>query len=189
MENKNKKAYPGKFLGYVYDYSLGDTGVYRKDDKIFSSISGEININTAFTPPKVSVKNESLEYIPKIGDEVYIRITKVTKNVAMAEIVSLKHKPIRIPIMGLIKYENVKGDFRDFDMFESFTPGDIVFCKVISIDQTNYIYLSTADSSYGVVFARSPITKNLMMPISFEKMKCLDTQIEETRKVAKPDFI
>lgn len=186
---EQKKAYPGKFLGYAYDYSTGETGVYRKDDKIFASVSGEIVINTNSTPPKISVKNELSEYIPKIGDEVYVRITKVTKNVAMNEILSLKNKIIRTSITGLIKYENVKGDYKDFDMFESFTPGDIVFCKVISIDQTNYIYLSTVEPQYGVVFARSPLTKNLMMPISYEKMMCLDTKMTETRKVAKPMFI
>jgi exosome complex component CSL4 len=192
MENsnvKNKKAYPGKFLGYAYDYSVGDSGIYRKEDKIFASTSGEIIIDQNCIPPKISVKNELTEYIPKLGDEVYGKITKVTKNVSIVEILALKNKPIRIPIMGLIKYENVKSDFKDFDMFECFVPGDIIFCKVISIDQTNYIYLSTQDSQYGVVFARSPLTKNIMIPLTFDKMMCLDTKLQENRKVAKPFYI
>jgi exosome complex RNA-binding protein Csl4 len=181
----DKKAYPGKFLGYIYDYSLGESGVYRKDDKIFASISGQVIVDNS-TPPKISIKNELTEYIPKIGDEVYVKMNKVTRNTAMGEILALKNKSIRIPIMGLIKSENVKNDYKDFDMTDCFVPGDIVFCKIISIDQTNYIYLSTQDQRYGVVFARSPMTNNIMMPISFEKMMCLDTKITETRKVAKP---
>lgn len=186
----NKKAYPGMFLGYAYDYSLGEVGVYRKDDKIFASICGEIILEKNFTPFKISVRNELTEYIPKIDDEVYVKIVKVTKNTANGEIVSLKNKVITTPIMGMIKQENVKNDFKEFDMFDCFMPGDIVFCKVISVDQTNFIYLSTKDSPlYGVVFARSPISKNLMMPVSYDKMKCLDTKIEESRKVAKPSYI
>lgn len=186
----NKKAYPGMFLGYAYDYSLGDCGVYRKEDKIFSSISGEVYIDNNSSPPKISIKNEITEYIPKIDDEVYIKITKVMKNAANGEILALKSKVINIPIMGVIKSEGVKNDFKEFDMFDCFVPGDIVFCKVVSIDQTNFIYLSTKESPlYGVVFARSPLTNNLMMPISFDKMRCLDTNIEEQRKVAKPNFI
>ena len=120
---KSKKAYPGKFLGYVYEYSLGDSGVYRKEDKIFASISGEVTIDQNFTPHKIFVKNENTEYIPKINDEVYVKITKVTKNLAMAEIVALKSKAIRIPIVGLIKYENVKTEYKGFDMFDCFVPG------------------------------------------------------------------
>ncbi len=187
--NTNKRAYPGMFLGYIYEYSTGTSGVYKKDDKLFSSITGDIVIDKNHTPPKIEVKNESTQYIPKIGDEVYVRITKVSKNAATGEILSSKTKPIKNPITGLIKSENVKNDYREFDMFDCFVPGDIVLSKVISIDQTNFIYLSTNDPHLGVVFAWSPITKNIMMPISFDKMVCLDTKIEERRKVAKPTSI
>jgi exosome complex RNA-binding protein Csl4 len=184
-----KKGYPGMFLGYAYDFSVGESGVYRKDDKLFASVAGEITIDRHCSPPKISVKNEHSEYIPKIGDEVYAKVVKVARLVATCEIVALKTKAIRLPIMALIKSENVKNDFKDFDMFDMFVPGDIVFCKVISIDQTNFVYLSTADVNYGVVFARSPMTKNIMMPVSFDKMICLDTRIQESRKVAKPNII
>jgi len=189
MEENKKKAYPGMLLGYTYNFALGDKGVYRKDDRIYASLSGEVNIDENSMPPKISVKNEAKEYMPKIGDEVYIKVTKVTKNVCMGDIIAIKTKPIRVPIVGLIKYENVKKDFKDFDMFDCFCCEDIVLSKVISIDSSNYIYLSTQDANHGVVFGRSNITNNLMMPISFEKMMCLDTRVQENRKVAKPNFI
>ena len=182
-------AYPGKFLGYIYDYSIGESGVYKREDKLYSSISGEIIINNEFKPPKINIKNELTEYLPKINDEVYIKITKVTKSVALGEILATKDKVIRIPIMGLIKSDNIKLDFKEVDLFDCFVPGDIVFCKVLSIDQTNYIYLTTQNSIYGVVFARSPLTKNLMLPLNFEKMMCLDSNLKENRKVAKPNFL
>jgi exosome complex component CSL4 len=188
FENKDK-AYPGKFLGYIYDYSLGEIGVYKKDDKIYSSLSGEVSINSTFKPPKISVTNKLSEYLPKVNDEVYLKITKVTRNVALGEISSTKERPIRVPILGLIKSENIKQDYKEVDLFDCFVPGDVVFCKVLSIDQTNYVYLSTQDHSYGVVFARSPLTKSLMLPLNFEKMMCLDTNLKETRKVAKPNFL
>lgn len=136
---ENRKAYPGMFVGYAYDYAVGESGVYRKDDKLFASISGQITISNS-SPAKISIKNELTEYVPRIGDEVYGKITKVTKTMAMCEILALKDKVIRIPIMGLIKHESVKNDFRDFDIFDCFVPGDIILCRVISIDQSNYIY-------------------------------------------------
>ena len=186
---ESKQPYPGLLLGYTYNYALGDRGVYRKEDKIYASLSGEIVIDNNSMPPKISVKNESKEYMPKIGDEVYMKVTKVTKNVTMGDIIALKNKPIRVPIVGLIKYENVKKDYKDFDMFDCYCCGDVIFCKVISIDQSNYIYLSTQENNYGVVFGRSNITNNLMMPVAFDKMLCLDTKIHELRKVAKPNYI
>ena len=182
-------AYPGKFLGYIYDYSLGETGVYKKEDKIFASISGEIIINTSFKPSKISVKNQLSEYLPKINDELYLKVTKVTKTIVIGEILATKDKVIRAPIMGLIKSDNLKQDFKEIDLFECYVPGDIVFCKVLSIDQTNYVYLSTSEPIYGVVFARSPLTKNLMLPVNYEKMMCFDTNLKENRKVAKPNFL
>ena len=182
-------AYPGKFLGYIYDYSLGETGVYKKEDKIFASISGEIIINTSFKPSKISVKNQLSEYLPKINDELYLKVTKVTKTIVIGEILATKDKVIRAPIMGLIKSDNLKQDFKEIDLFECYVPGDIVFCKVLSNDQTNYVYLSTSEPIYGVVFARSPLTKNLMLPVNYEKMMCLDTNLKENRKVAKPNFL
>jgi exosome complex component CSL4 len=186
---ESKKAYPGMFLGYAYDYSVGETGVYRKDDKLIASLSGEIIINSNCSPPKISIKSPTFEYIPKIGDEVYGKVLKVLKSGATVEVLSTKLKPLRTSILGTIKSENVKSDYRDFDMFECFVPGDIVLCKIISIDQTNYIYLSTSDANHGVVFARSHLTKNIMMPVSFDKMMCLDTKIIDSRKVAKPSVI
>ena len=32
-------------VGYTYDYCLGEYGIYRKDDKIFASLQGEVEIN------------------------------------------------------------------------------------------------------------------------------------------------
>jgi len=183
-----KKAYPGMFLGYAYDYSVGEFGVYRKDDKLIASISGEIIINKNSSPPKISVQNVCSEYIPKIGDDVFGKVVKVFRNAANVEILSTKTKPVRIPMFATIKSENVKNDYREFDMFECFVPGDVVLCRIVSIDQTNFIYLSTSDINHGVLFARSPMTNNIMMPVSFEKMMCLDTKISQPRKVAKPNM-
>ena len=181
-------SYPGKYLGYTFDYALGDTGVYRKEDKIYASLIGELIIDTKTKPPTISVKNDKNEYLPKIPDEVYFKVNKTTKTSAFGDIVATKDKQVKIPISAIIKSDNVKQDFRDFDMFDCFVPGDVVFCKIISVDQTNYICLSTQDTCYGVVFARSPLTKGLMMPLNFENMMCMDTKLTEKRKVAKPMY-
>ena len=51
-------------------------------------------------------------------------------------------------------------------------------------DQSNY-YLTTARNELGVVMARSE-AGNVMVPISWEKMRDPETGVVESRKVAKP---
>ena len=180
------KAFPGKFLGYIYNFSLGE-GVYRKDDNIFSSLLGDIKIDESVNPPKISVKKVgSSSYKPEIGDEVYAKVKKVTKNFVNCEIIACKYNKLDSYIQASIRPENVKAEFKDYDIFECFVPGDIVLAKIIATDLTNTVYLSTQDISFGVVFAKGMFSNSLMMPVSLEEMKCLECNINEKRKVAKP---
>lgn len=182
------KVYPGTFLGYVYEFNMGEVGVYQKDDKLYSSLCGNAVVNTSTNPPSISVINDKSEYLPKINDDVYARITKVTKAQAICEIFANKNKVIRT-VEGIIKHEDVKDDYKDFDIFDCFVPGDIVFAKIKSVDSSNYIYLSSVDVDKGVVFSRSQLSGDLMMPISNEMMECLETHVREKRKVAKPNYL
>ena len=74
-------------------------------------------------------------------------------------------------------------------MFDCFVPGDIIIGKIIAIDQSQYIYVSVSDINKGVVFAKSKLSNELMMPVSWEFMEDLYTNVREKRKVAKPDYI
>lgn len=180
------KTYPGKFLGHIYNYSLGE-GVYRKEDNIFSSILGEILIDNDVKPPKISVIKRGLSaYKPKVGDQVYCKVQRVNKYNVFCDIIATKDYKLQSSIQAIIKSENVKGDFKEFDIFDCYVPGDIILAKIITTDLTNSIYLSTTAVDHGVVFAKSPITDGLMMPVSFDKMLCVDSGIYEARKVAKP---
>ena len=180
------KVFPGKLLGQIYNFSLGK-GVYKKDDNIFSSLSGEVVLDESSIPPMISVVNKNkIEYKPRINDEVYCKITKVTKHYSNCEILATKSKKLENIIQATIRSESVKNDFKDFDMFDCFCPGDIILAKVISTDLTNIVFVSTTEINHGVVFGRSLLSDNLMMPVSFENMLCMDSGITEKRKVAKP---
>lgn len=182
------KAYPGKVIGKIYNYAIGE-GVYRKEDNLISSLMGEICVDNTVNPPIISVtRSKETSYKPKIGDEVYCKITKVTKNFSNCDIIATKEFLIGIPISATIRSENVKNDFKDFDMFDCYKPGDVILARIISTDLTNLILLSTMDVNHGVVFGRSLLSENLMMPITFDKMLCIDSGIFEKRKVAKPQI-
>ena len=184
----SQKVIPGQFLGYIFDYTMGEIGVFQKDDKLYSSLTGKVTLDNRITPPKINVISESNNYQPHIKDEIYAKITKVLKTYAFCEIFATKDKVI-LPLQGIIKHENIKNDYKDFDIFDCFVPGDIIFGEIIAVDQSKYIYVSVSGDNQGVVFAKSKLSNNLMMPISWEQMECLDTHIREKRKVAKPDYM
>jgi exosome complex RNA-binding protein Csl4 len=182
------KAYPGKFLGQIYSYSLG-TGVYSKEDNIFSSLSGDVYIEEDFKPPRLSVRKlNNFIYRPQINDEVYCRVIKTTKNFCNCEILATKFHKLSSTIQASIRSEFVSNDYKDIDLFDCFVPGDIILAKVVATDHTNTIFLSTTSPDHGVCFARSVVSDGLMMPISFDKMLCLETGLYEPRKVAKPSI-
>lgn len=182
------KAHPGKFLGNIYTYSLGE-GTYRKEDNIFSSLLGEIHVDEESNPPKISVKKTGNHgYKPNIGDEVYAKVLKVNKYQVSCDIVSTKFKKLISPIQATLRLDSVKADFKDFDIFSCYVPGDIILAKIIATDLTSSIFLSTIDPAHGVVFARGQYSDSLLLPKSFDEMICLDTEIVEKRKVAKPKF-
>ena len=188
LEN-GMKVTPGKFLGYIYDYEIGERGVFQKEDKLYSSLSGKLIIAEKDNKKILSIESSSNNnYMPHEGDEVYAKITNIQGSFAYCEIFATKEKLIS-PLQGIIKHEHIKDDYKDFYIYDCFLPGDIILGKIISIDQSNYIYISTRDKYYGVVFAKSKISNEIMMPISFEKMQCLYTNCFEQRKVAIPELI
>ena len=71
-------------------------------------------------------------------------------------------------------------------MEDCFRPGDIVRALVISLGDKRHYYLATNRAELGVVSARS-LMGHVMVPVSWEEMKCTVTDVKEKRKVAKED--
>ena len=40
LEN-GMRVTPGQFLGYIHDFSIGERGIFQKEDKLYSSLSGK----------------------------------------------------------------------------------------------------------------------------------------------------
>ena len=177
-------ATPHSENGAIAVIRLSGTGTIRLVNKNINIIITQKNDKN--TPSVESFSNNS--YIPHEDDEIYAKITNIQGSFAYCEIFATKEKLIT-PLQGLIKHDHIKDEYKDFDIYDCFLPGDIILGKIISIDQSNYIYISTRDKLHGVVFAKSKISNEIMMPISFDKMQCLYTNCFEQRKVAIPELI
>jgi len=181
---------PGQFLGYIYEYEIGESGIFQKEDKLYASLSGKLNI-TKSKNNKICLSIDSTtinNYNPHEGDEIYAKIKNIQGSFAFCEIFATKERLIS-PLQGIIKHEHIKDEYKDFDIYDCFLPGDIILGKILAIDQSKYIYITTRDKNHGVVFAKSQISNEIMIPISLDKMQCLYTNSFELRKVAMPELI
>ena len=140
LEN-GMKVTPGQFLGYIYDFSIGERGIFQKEDKLYSSLSGKLIISQKDNKNILSVESFSNNtYIPHEGDEVYAKITNIQGSFAVCEIFATKEKLIT-PLQGMIKHEHIKDDYKDFYIYDCFLPGDIILGKIIFIFQRKISYM------------------------------------------------
>ena len=71
-------------------------------------------------------------------------------------------------------------------MYKCFRPTDIVLARVLSYGEASSGYLvTTAENEFGVVIARSELSGEKMVPISWTEMQCPKTFNKENRKIAK----
>lgn len=89
---------------------------------------------------------------------------------------------------AVLNGKDVRSTERDsVNIADFFQIGDIVRCKVLSIGDANFYYLSTMADDLGVVFTRSNAgVGELMYPLDWTTCFGPFTGAEENRKMAKP---
>ena len=63
--------------------------------------------------------------------------------------------------------------------------GDIILASVVALGGARSYELSTASNQFGVIHATCASSGEMMIPASWESMRCVVTGILEKRKVAK----
>jgi exosome complex RNA-binding protein Csl4 len=88
---------------------------------------------------------------------------------------------------GTVRREDIRsGASEQVQIQESFLPGDLVLCRVLSLGDNRRYFLSTAEPDLGVLYACSAKSGKPMMPISWKEMQCVETGSKELRKCARP---
>ena len=97
----------------------------------------------------------------------------------------MEGRTLKSPFLGIIRLQDVrKHEIEKIVMEESFQPGDVVQAKVISLGDSKWFYLSTAETELGVVLAWSKGKR--LLPMSWEEMIEPGSGNKFLRKVAKP---
>lgn len=179
---------PGDRLGAADALTAGE-GCYVWGSHIRASLAGVVSRDETQQPPVVSVTRRGAatsSIVPAVGDHVTCRIVRINTRQAQLEIVCVGGTALREPLGGLIRREDVRDYDRDgVQVYKCFRPGDVVLGRVISLGDSRFYFVTTADPPLGVVFARSA-EGHTMVPVSHEEVLCPVTKTREWRKVAKP---
>ena len=181
---------PGDYLCALSEHKCGP-GTYRRQEKIYASFYGKVNIEPApkepSTLPQISVTSYKTKVTsaPDIGSRVICKVINISERQAKVNIINVEGTVLQQGLSGVIR----KGDVREMEkdsvvIFDSFRPGDLVRARVISLGEGNQYVLSTAENELGVFVGKSD-SGAVLMPVSWCEMQCSKTGVREKRKVAK----
>ncbi|KAK7475364.1 hypothetical protein BaRGS_00033382 [Batillaria attramentaria] len=154
-------------------------GTYKRNGFIYSSLAGSLQKQQE---PDGKIKSKCYPFT---------MLPVLHPRFCKCAIMSVGKTPLKESFRGMIRKEDVRATEKDrVEMYKCFRPGDIVVARVLSLGDAQSYVLSTAENELGVVIATSEAGAT-MVPISWCKMQCPRTLMEEFRKVAKvqPEFI
>ncbi|KAG5684929.1 hypothetical protein PVAND_014137 [Polypedilum vanderplanki] len=188
-------AFPGQRICVANENTISSTGTYERLGYIYSSLAGIVETKDEDKNKIISVRASGQKTVlPMVGDVVTARVEIVNQRFAKCQIICINDILLNRPLRGILRKEDVRAtDIDRVEMYKNFRPNDIILAKIIPQIELHTYSLSTAENELGVVIAnpRSIITSsgkyftNPMVPISWAKMKCPLTGVEEPRKVAK----
>ena len=197
---------PGDRIGSVRQICPG-VGTYSRGGHVYASAVGLLTLCDTLAPageqenketetaslPVVSVQlQKGQEYasskVLTTGMIVLGKVLRVTMQHAVIEIVAAEGVGgLRYPHEGAIRREDIRtGATEEVQVCDSFRPGDVVLCRILSLGDSRRYYLSTAEAELGVVRAFCSTSGKQMVPISWKEMECPETKATESRKCAKP---
>ena len=125
------------------------------------------------------------QIVPTVSNLVMCRVIKTTFSQAQAHILSVEGRILKSAFLGIIRLQDIrKHEIEKIVIEECFQPGDIVQARVISLGDSKWFYLSTAEPELGVILAWDKGKR--LLPHSWEDMIDPETQVKFLRKVAKP---
>lgn len=192
---------PGDRIGSIRQISPG-VGTYSRGGHVYASAVGRLTLSEAAKEhgetetaslPICSVQLQggrqyASSQVLTIGRIVLGKVLRIVLQQAVIEIVAAEGVGgLRYPHEGVIRREDVRtGATEEVQLYDSFRPGDVLLCRILSLGDSRRYYLSTAEAELGVVRAFSSTSGKRMVPISWKEMECPETKEKESRKCAKP---
>ena len=191
------RVFPGDKLGSGEDFEAG-SGAYlcKSSGDVRATLLGRL---VPLPPSSGQLKcslhvvsatqQNTQDVVIEIGDVVTGRVVRLSTHQAFVKVLAVGDTPLRTGQQpsAVVRREDIRLTETDsLVVHECFRPGDIIEAQVISLGDARQYFLSTAEAMFGVRWARSETSGQLMVPLSWKEMQDPDTKIKEPRKVAKP---
>ena len=160
---------PGDRLVSVSDNIVAGEGTYVHGNHITSSMYGKRQDISSGNITTVTVVNHRGQRIilPEVNDVVLCKVIRIADAYAKVQIFCVREQVLRRTVEGMIQKQDVREKEIDLiNISDSFLPGDIVKCKVISLGDKRSYLLSTAEDELGVIQATSESTGNAMVAVA-----------------------
>lgn len=159
----------------------------------YSTTTGILQAATTTTATHILPLKSSSALIPQQGDVIIGLVTRVTLRDVRVEILGIETQPSSIqpllpPLHGILRQRDIRlHDVDNVVLYNMYRVNDIIRASILSLTDPQNYYLTTASNEYGVMLAYSSAGQ-VMMPISWEAMRCPLTGEAQQRKVAKIDM-
>lgn len=189
MEEELRFVQPGDKIIKASPELQPGVGCYLSRGFLIASKPGPVIKNKNDSGEEISIGNATAPISINIGQKVLARVTRIKTENIFVSIIAINESTLTQPLEGVIKRKDIITKGVDSLLVEEcFIPGDIIRAKIGSFGDSKKLQLITTDEDCGVIFARSQLTGQLMLPFSFEEMICPVSETKEKRKVAKPDL-
>ena len=121
------------------DRAIAGPGTYEKQNCIYASIAGTIQLTTNETPSTANEKKSTISVVredrtlavPSVGSLAYCKVTNVTSRFVRCLIFAINNQPMKTPCHGRITRENIESINKDTVVCSNkFRPGDIVLARM-----------------------------------------------------------
>jgi exosome complex component CSL4 len=182
MTKEKRIVLPGEILGTSEEFMAGE-GTYEDSGSVFSSILGELTLDSKEMTATVSAVNPPVSL--KVNDVVLANVLDIKSSIVLVNVIRLEgnSRGITGDRAGVIHISKISDGFTS-DVWKEFRIGDLVRAKVIQNKPS--LQLATDRSNLGVILALC--TKCRMPLIKKEgSLFCTNCQRSELRKMA-PDY-
>jgi exosome complex RNA-binding protein Csl4 len=140
MSSSEYYCVPGDRL-CASDRAISGSGTYEKQNFIYASIAGSIQLATTdqtFTTEKKPtlsvVRQDRTLAVPSVGSLAYCKVTSVTSRFVRCLIFAINNQPLKTRCHGRINRDNIESINKDSVVCSSkFRPDDIVLARSYSI--------------------------------------------------------
>lgn len=161
MSNTDEIYIPGDIISSSIPLKPGQGIQPNKGGELKTTLFGKKIINKdnrVHIVPAIPKQTFSRNYVPNINDIVYARITKISQNQIFLDILMINNiKLLSYTIKAVLRREDLaESNIDQIDLYKEYSLLQILKCKILSLGDTKYYFLTINGPGLGPVINYNP---------------------------------